>query len=276
MTTDADVFKGMIDKLTASGGGDIPELSLSGLQVLESNRFLLEFWQTHLDVWCLHCKIWLICESLTVGKSDCSVVLEIALKSKPFSSMRVHLQKKECNWWVLIVNKSRMSCLSWWLLAGADCCSTLLWDFCLHGCTCQGLPSQKHSHRPDREHEICGMKFLWALSIHRFQTRTQKESESLQVSFVFHSITSHLISFMLQVTFMLTDPSRRLARSAQSQRASKMTGSDLQLYQDLAVSSGGQAVEVTKSELSAATSIIEDSSAGAVVGQPVQNVSPRM
>lgn len=36
MTTDADVFKGLIEELTASGGGDIPELSLSGLQVLSS------------------------------------------------------------------------------------------------------------------------------------------------------------------------------------------------------------------------------------------------
>lgn len=38
VTTDADLFKGIIDKLSASGGGDIPELSLSGLQVLKSNR----------------------------------------------------------------------------------------------------------------------------------------------------------------------------------------------------------------------------------------------
>lgn len=38
VTTDADIFKGIINKLSASGGGDIPELSLSGLQVLKSNR----------------------------------------------------------------------------------------------------------------------------------------------------------------------------------------------------------------------------------------------
>lgn len=41
ITTDADIFKGMIDKLTASGGGDIPELSLSGLQVLRVTDFKL-------------------------------------------------------------------------------------------------------------------------------------------------------------------------------------------------------------------------------------------
>lgn len=34
MTTDADIFKDNINKLSANGGGDIPELCLSGLQVL--------------------------------------------------------------------------------------------------------------------------------------------------------------------------------------------------------------------------------------------------
>lgn len=33
MTTDADKFKAEINKLSASGGGDIPEMCLSGLQV---------------------------------------------------------------------------------------------------------------------------------------------------------------------------------------------------------------------------------------------------
>ncbi|XP_060941061.1 von Willebrand factor A domain-containing protein 7-like [Limanda limanda] len=33
MTTDADVFKSNLNKLSANGGGDIPELSLSGLQL---------------------------------------------------------------------------------------------------------------------------------------------------------------------------------------------------------------------------------------------------
>lgn len=159
-----------------------------------------------------------------------------------------------------------MSCLSRGLIAGVDCGSTLLWDFCFHRCTCQGHSSSKHSHRPDREHEICGMKFPRASSWHT----VSKES------FFFHSISSYLISFTVQVTFLLTGASLRRARSAQSQRTTTMTRSDLQLYQDLAVSSGGQAVEVTKSELSAATTIIEDSSAGAVVGQPVQNLSSRM
>lgn len=34
MTTNADVFKKHIYSLSAGGGGDIPEMALSGLQVL--------------------------------------------------------------------------------------------------------------------------------------------------------------------------------------------------------------------------------------------------
>lgn len=41
MTTNADVFKDNINKLSANGGGDIPELCLSGLQVLTKNFFNL-------------------------------------------------------------------------------------------------------------------------------------------------------------------------------------------------------------------------------------------
>ena len=40
---------------------------------------------------------------------------------------------------------------------------------------------------------------------------------------------------------------------------SKITASDMQLYRDLAHASGGQAIEVTKSELPVATSIITES-----------------
>lgn len=48
-------------------------------------------------------------------------------------------------------------------------------------------------------------------------------------------------------------------------RSPQNTG--VQLYHDLARISGGHAIEVTKSDLSLATSIIEDSSANAVVRQ---------
>lgn len=44
-----------------------------------------------------------------------------------------------------------------------------------------------------------------------------------------------------------------------------MIRSDVQLYYDLAQASGGQAVQVSKSDLPLATAIIEDSLSGAVV-----------
>ncbi|XP_042340189.1 von Willebrand factor A domain-containing protein 7-like [Plectropomus leopardus] len=70
------------------------------------------------------------------------------------------------------------------------------------------------------------------------------------------------------VTFMLTDTlvSRRRRSSFQGLSGHRsMSQSDAQFYRDLAQASGGQAIEVTKDDLSLATSIIEDSSAIAVV-----------
>ncbi|KAM3622807.1 uncharacterized protein V6R79_003398 [Siganus canaliculatus] len=69
------------------------------------------------------------------------------------------------------------------------------------------------------------------------------------------------------VNFMLTDvlASRRRRRSSQGVIPRAMSQSDAQLYRDIARASGGQAIEVTKSDLSVATTVIEDSSASAVV-----------
>ncbi len=66
---------------------------------------------------------------------------------------------------------------------------------------------------------------------------------------------------------MLTDfpYSRRRRRSPPGGVTRSMSQSDAQLYRDLAQASGGQAIEVSKSNLSLATSVIEDSSASAVV-----------
>lgn len=64
-----------------------------------------------------------------------------------------------------------------------------------------------------------------------------------------------------------TRGSRRYYRSLQGAIPRAMSLSDAELYHDLARASGGQGIEVTKSDLYLATSIIEDSSAGAVVGQ---------
>ncbi|KAF7650011.1 hypothetical protein LDENG_00132850 [Lucifuga dentata] len=78
------------------------------------------------------------------------------------------------------------------------------------------------------------------------------------------TITALIESTKSVVTFMLTDvlSSRRRRRNATSRTVSQ---SDAQLYRDLAEASGGQAIEVTKADLSLATSVIEDSSASALV-----------
>lgn len=64
---------------------------------------------------------------------------------------------------------------------------------------------------------------------------------------------------------MITDVLRRVSRSPQGENSPTMRLSDVRLYYDLAQASGGQAVQVSKSDLPLATGIIEDSSAGAVV-----------
>ncbi|KAE8300745.1 von Willebrand factor A domain-containing protein 7 Protein G7c Precursor [Larimichthys crocea] len=81
------------------------------------------------------------------------------------------------------------------------------------------------------------------------------------------TITALIESTKSVVTFMLTDvlASRRRHRSTGGVSPRSMSQSDAQLYRDLARASGGQAIEVTKSDLSLVTSVIEDSSASAVV-----------
>ncbi|XP_029288639.1 von Willebrand factor A domain-containing protein 7 [Cottoperca gobio] len=81
------------------------------------------------------------------------------------------------------------------------------------------------------------------------------------------TITAIIESTKSVVTFMLTDvlASRRRRRNPQGLAPRTLSQTDTQLYRDLARASGGQAIEVTKSELTLATSVIEDSSASAVV-----------
>ncbi|XP_074486744.1 von Willebrand factor A domain-containing protein 7 isoform X1 [Sebastes fasciatus] len=81
------------------------------------------------------------------------------------------------------------------------------------------------------------------------------------------TITALIESTKTAVTFMLTDvlASRRRRRNSQGKSSRSMSQLDAQLYRDLARASGGQAIEVTKSDLSLATSVIEDSTAIAVV-----------
>ncbi|XP_038569813.1 von Willebrand factor A domain-containing protein 7 [Micropterus salmoides] len=78
------------------------------------------------------------------------------------------------------------------------------------------------------------------------------------------TITALIESTKCVVTFILTDI--LASRWPWGRRGPRtMSQSDAQLYHDLARVSGGQAIEVTKSDLSLATSVIEDSSASAVV-----------
>ncbi|XP_074521568.1 von Willebrand factor A domain-containing protein 7 [Halichoeres trimaculatus] len=87
------------------------------------------------------------------------------------------------------------------------------------------------------------------------------------------TITALIESSKSVVNFMLTDVvaslrprrNRNRRRSPQLVSPRLMSESDAQLYHDLARASGGQAIEVTKSDLSLATSVIEDTSASAVV-----------
>ncbi|XP_063333347.1 von Willebrand factor A domain-containing protein 7-like [Pelmatolapia mariae] len=82
-----------------------------------------------------------------------------------------------------------------------------------------------------------------------------------------NTIIALIESTKSQVTFMLTDNAagRRRRRTSQGVAPRVMGRSGAQLYQDLAQASGGQAIQVTKSDLSLATSVIVDSSASAVV-----------
>ncbi|XP_070777457.1 von Willebrand factor A domain-containing protein 7-like [Enoplosus armatus] len=80
------------------------------------------------------------------------------------------------------------------------------------------------------------------------------------------TVTALIENTMSKVTFMLTDVlSSRRNTNLQGFSPRTLSQSDVQLYRDLARASGGQAIEVTKSDLSLATRVIEDSSATAVV-----------
>ncbi|XP_067465263.1 von Willebrand factor A domain-containing protein 7-like [Thunnus thynnus] len=73
--------------------------------------------------------------------------------------------------------------------------------------------------------------------------------------------TQTVVNFMITGSTVLN---RRRQRDDKQQH-SKIAASDVQLYRDLAQASGGQAIEVTKSELPAATSIITESSSSSLV-----------
>ncbi|XP_028974266.2 von Willebrand factor A domain-containing protein 7 [Esox lucius] len=76
------------------------------------------------------------------------------------------------------------------------------------------------------------------------------------------TVTALIESTKSVVTFLLTD---NLTSRRRRRRSGRMASSESQLYRDLAQSSGGLAIEVTKGELPRATSIVEDAIAAAQV-----------
>ncbi|XP_078121619.1 von Willebrand factor A domain-containing protein 7-like isoform X2 [Sander vitreus] len=73
--------------------------------------------------------------------------------------------------------------------------------------------------------------------------------------------TQTVVNFMISGSTTLN----RRRRSEDNQKLHRIAESDAQLYRDLAQASGGLAIEVTKSELPVATSIITDSSSSSLV-----------
>lgn len=70
--------------------------------------------------------------------------------------------------------------------------------------------------------------------------------------------------FSSQVNFMITDTSSVNSRKRRAP-SNRIAEADAQLYRDLAQASGGQAIEITKSQLPQATAIIKDSSNASLV-----------
>lgn len=70
---------------------------------------------------------------------------------------------------------------------------------------------------------------------------------------------------MLTGSFVFTFRSRREVDGQTSGIASRMSTPESHLYSELAQSSGGQIIQVSKSELSEATTIITESSAASLV-----------
>ncbi|XP_067832937.1 von Willebrand factor A domain-containing protein 7-like [Heptranchias perlo] len=68
-----------------------------------------------------------------------------------------------------------------------------------------------------------------------------------------------------RVSFLLTNPSLRRRRRSNRRRFVRATSSALELYDSLAKASGGLAVKISKSEILELTSIIDESTSGALV-----------
>lgn len=83
-----------------------------------------------------------------------------------------------------------------------------------------------------------------------------------------HCVTlAEWVRFHFQVNFMITSGlgSRHRRQSDNDQQLSQTTRSGAQVYKDLAQASGGQAIEITESELLKATSILTESASSSLV-----------
>lgn len=77
-----------------------------------------------------------------------------------------------------------------------------------------------------------------------------------------------------QVNFIIsgsTVANRRRLRSGEQQQHSRIEEAESQLYRDLAQTSGGQAVEVTTSEVSEAISVLTESDSASLVALPTSH-----
>lgn len=90
--------------------------------------------------------------------------------------------------------------------------------------------------------------------------------------------SSHILSRVgSQVNFIIsgsTVANRRRLRNGNQQQHSRIEEAESQLYRDLAQTSGGQAAEVTTSEVSEAISVLTESNSVSLVALP--NVSPQV
>ncbi|KAG7265721.1 hypothetical protein CRUP_024657, partial [Coryphaenoides rupestris] len=102
--------------------------------------------------------------------------------------------------------------------------------------------------------------------IFMFTDATAKDSHLKDTVIALIERTKTVVNFMLTGSFVFTFRSRRdVDGQSGGGPASRMSTPESHLYSDLAQSSGGQAIQVSKSELSEATSIITESSAASLV-----------
>ncbi|XP_076139012.1 von Willebrand factor A domain-containing protein 7-like [Alosa pseudoharengus] len=98
-----------------------------------------------------------------------------------------------------------------------------------------------------------------------FTDATAKDDHLRSTVLALIESTQSVVNFMLTGTLSGARRRRTPNDDQQNQRLRFFDPSSIQLYQELALASGGQAIQVTKEDLPQATSIIEDSTTSALV-----------